>query len=144
MNSKTDTITDLLQPRGRLAQLARGDTRRSEDDSATGSAEEYTAFARGRVGTRPQMMLCFRKCTGEVTVFAYSLLTRIHSENPVRGFSITFGDTKVTIEGENLTPLFHYIREHRAVEIVEAERTEILKTEGDCVVSRIAVKSPNV
>ena len=108
MNSKTDTICDLLQPRG-------------------------------RVGIRPQMMICFRNCSGEVTVFAYSLLTRIHSENPDRGFTLTFGDTKVTLEGQNLTPLFHYIREHRTVEVVEAERTVVMQTEGECVVSRILV-----
>ncbi len=137
MNSKTDTINDLLQPRGRLAQLAQRDNRRPDDEASTSTANEYTAFARGRVGTRPQMMICFRKCTGEVTVFAYSLLTKIHSENPGRGFSMTFGDTKVTVEGENLTPLFHYVREHRAVEIVEADRTVLIQAEGECVVSKI-------
>jgi len=142
MNSKADSITDLLQPRGHLAQLARSETRRTDDAPATGSGEEYTAFARGRVGTRPQMMVCFRKCTGEVNVFAYSLLTRIHSENPARGFSMNFGDTKVTLEGQNLTPLFHYMREHRAVEIVEAERTVVMTADGECVVSRVLVVSP--
>ncbi|MEZ6033191.1 MAG: hypothetical protein R3C17_08875 [Planctomycetaceae bacterium] len=141
MNSKTDTISDLLQPRARLAQLARGDTRRTDEESAT-ATDEYTAFARGRVGTRPQMMICFRKCSGEVTVFAYSMLTRIQSDNTNRGFTITFGDTKVCIEGENLTPLFHYVREHRAVEILETERTVFLTAEGDCLVSRVSVVLP--
>ena len=142
MNSKTDTLNDLLQPRGRLAQLARGDNRRTDEEAATDTTDEYTAFARGRVGTRPQMMLCFRKCSSEVTVFAYSLLMRIHSENPDRGFTITFGDTKVTLEGENLTALFHFIREHRAAEVVEADRTVVMTTEGECVVSRVLVVSP--
>ena len=140
MVTKTDTINDLLEPRSRLAQLARPDARRSDDD--TTPTDEYTAFARGRIGTRPQMMICFRKCSGEVTVFAYSLLVRIQSDNPDRGFTLTFSDTKVTIEGENLTPLFHYLREHRAVEIVEADRTELMQAEGECVVSRILVVSP--
>ncbi len=139
MNSKTDTINDLLQPRGRLAQLARGDNRRTDEEADTG---EYTAFARGRVGTRLQMMICFRKCSDEVIVFAYSLLTRIQSDNINRGFTMTFGDTKVTIEGENLIPLFHYIREHRAVEIVEADRTVMMQVDGECVVSRVLVVSP--
>lgn len=141
MNSKADTISDLLQPRSRLAQLARGDTRRPDEETTT-APDEYTAFARGRVGTRPQMMICFRKCSGEVTVFAYSLLTRIHSENSDRGFTMTFGDTKVTLEGENLVQLFDYIRQHRAVEVVEAERTVVMSSEGECVVSRILVVSP--
>lgn len=143
MNSKADTISDLLQPRGRLAQLARGDARRT-DEETTNATDEYTAFARGRVGTRPQMMICFRKCTGEVTVFAYSLLTRIHSENSDRGFTMTFGDTNVTLEGENLVQLFDYIRQHRAVEVVEAERTVVMTAEGECVVSRILSAATNL
>jgi len=142
MNSKTDVFTDLLQPRGRLAQLARGEARRNDEEFTNSAAEEYTAFARGRVGPRPQMMLCFRKCTGEVIVFAYSLLTRIQSENTNRGFTMTFGDTKVTLEGENLVQLFDYIRQHRAVEVVEAERTVVMSSEGECVVSRILVVLP--
>jgi hypothetical protein len=141
MSFKSDTISDLLQqPRARQAQLARGDARRSDEDSV--SADEYTAFARGRVGTRPQMMICFRKCSGEVNVFAYSLLTKIHSDNPNRGFAIAFNDTVVRLEGENMLVLFDYIREHRAVEIVEADRTVLMTAEGECVVSRILVSSP--
>ena len=141
MSFKSDTISDLLQqPRGRQVPLARGDARRSDEDSV--SADEYTAFARGRVGTRPQMMICFRKCSGEVNVFAYSLLTKIHSDNPERGFAISFNETVVRLEGENMLMLFNYIREHRAVEIVEADRTVLMTSEGECVVSRILVISP--
>ena len=88
------------------------------------------------------MMICFRKCSGEVTVFAYFLLMRIQSENTDRAFTITFGDIKVSIEGENLTALFHYIREHRAVEIVEADRTVVMTANGECIVSKILVISP--
>ena len=140
MATKTDTINDLLEPRSRLAQLTRADARRTDDD--TTPTDEYTAFACGRVGTRPQMMICFRKCSGEVTGFAYSLLTKIRSENPDRGFTLTFNDTEVRLEGENLLPLFHYLREHRAVEIVEADRTVLMQAEGECLVSRILVVSP--
>ena len=140
MNSRNDSINDLLQPRGRLAQLSKGDTARSDSEKAT--SDEYVAFARGRVGTRPQMMLAFRKCSGEMTVFAYSLLIRIRTENTNRGFMMSFADTDVRIEGENLTPLFHYVREHRAVEIVEADRTVLMQAEGECLVSRILVVSP--
>ena len=141
MSFKGDTISDLLQqPRGRQTQLARGDTRRPDEESV--SADEYTAFARGRVGTRPQMMICFRKCSGEVNVFAYSLLTKIHSDNPDRGFAMSFNDTVVRLEGENMLMLFNYIREHRAVEIVEADRTVLMTAEDECVVSRILVALP--
>jgi hypothetical protein len=139
MTTDDDTIADLLPPRSKHVQFARTEPRRVED---TTTAEEYTAFARGRVGTRPQMMICFRKCSGEVNAFAYSLLTRIYSENPNRGFSMSFSDTEIRIDGENLLPLFHYVREHRTAEIVEAERAVVMSSEGDCVVSRILVISP--
>jgi hypothetical protein len=88
------------------------------------------------------MMICLRKCSGEVIVFAYSLLTRIRSENPDRGFMLTFGETEVRIEGEHLLALFHYLREHRAAEIVEADRSVVMQAEGECVVTRILVVTP--
>jgi hypothetical protein len=138
MNTDADTIADLLPPRSRHVQFARPEPRRQDDAAA---ADEYTAFARGRVGTRPQMMICFRKCSGEVSVFAYSMLTRIYSENPDQGFTLCFHEIEVHIEGENLLQLFQYLREHRAVEIVEAERTVVMSSEGDCVVERVAVVS---
>jgi hypothetical protein len=137
MSTRADTISELLQPRGRIAQLTRGDARRTDDEATP--TEEYTAFARGRVGTRPQMMICFKRCSGEVIVFAYSLLTRIRSENPDRGFTLTFSETEVRVEGEHLLALFHYLREHRAAEIVEADRSVVLQAEGECVVTRILV-----
>jgi hypothetical protein len=87
-------------------------------------------------------MICFRKCSGEVTVFAYSLLTRIHSENPNRGFTLSFHETEVRLEGENMLMLFDYIRQHRAVEIVEADRTVLMTVEDECVVSRVLVVLP--
>ena len=59
------------------------------------------------------------------------LLVRIQSDNPDRGFTLTFSDTKVTIEGENLLPLFDSLREHRAAEITEADRTELMQAEGE-------------
>lgn len=99
--------------------------------------DEYTAFARGRIGRRPQMMLAFRKCSGETLAVAYSLLTRIRSDDPDRGFAMTFGETEVKIEGEKLTQLFHYVCEHRALEIVEADRTIIMAAEVAPVVSKI-------
>jgi hypothetical protein len=139
MTTDGDTIADLLPPRSRHVQFARPEPRRQDDAAA---ADEYTAFARGRVGTRPQMMICFRKCSGEVYVLAYSLLTKIHSENPDRSFTLSFSDTQVRIEGENLIQLFHYVREHRAAEITEAERTVVMSAEGECVVSRVLIVSP--
>ncbi len=73
--SKQNSESRLFRPTGQIAP--RGNARCSDDDSIP--TDEYTAFARRRIGTRPQMMICFRKCFGEVTVFAYSLLTKTRS-----------------------------------------------------------------
>lgn len=133
MSDDARSITDLLQLRPKFAEIAKPASADSDDTSE----DEYVAFARGRIGRRPQMMITFVKCSGEVEVLAYSRLTRIRSENPDRGFTLTFGEAEVCIEGEQLTPLFHYVREHRAVEVVEADRSVIMESEGECLVSKI-------
>ncbi|MFN8707501.1 MAG: hypothetical protein ACK526_13455 [Planctomyces sp.] len=134
MTTDGDTIADLLPPRSKHVQFARPEPRRPEE---TATAEEYTAFARGRVGTRPQMMISFRKCTGEVFAFAYSMLTKIYSENPDRGFTLFFSDTQVHIEGEHLLQLFHYLIQHRVIEVVETERAMVFQAGGEYFISNI-------
>lgn len=133
------TLSDLLEPRSNFADKAK--PARTETEA---TEQDYSAFARGRVGRRPQMMLAFQKCTGEVEVFAYSTLRRIQSRDPDRGFAINFGDVELTIEGQNLMQLFHYVCEHRAVEIVEAERTVVMSAEGESFVTRITRTQPNL
>ena len=83
-------------------------------------------------------MISFRKCDGSVEVFPYSMLSRIHSSNPDQHFRMTFSVNEVSIEGVNLKQLFHYICQHRATEVVEANRAIVMATEGDCCISRIA------
>lgn len=87
-------------------------------------AEEYTAFASGRVGRKPQMMIRFRKASGQTKVYAYSMLTEIDSENPDEAFTLTFGMSKVEIHGQNLQRLFDYVCEHRAQEVSEPDRAD--------------------
>lgn len=139
MNGRTESILQLLnnRPRG-------GQNTGSVEEEATGydeaaSTDEYSPFALGRVSRRPQMMLLLRQCTGEVTVYPYSLLLQIHSQDPSKGFTLTFGDHKVRVEGENLTQLFNYVCQHRATEIVEAGRTVAFTAADGPLVMQILV-----
>lgn len=90
-------------------------------------AEEYTAFASGRVGRNPQMMIRFRKASGQTKVYAYSMLTEIDSENPDESFTLIFGVSKVVVHGQNLQRLFDYVCEHRVLEVVEADRASQMR-----------------
>jgi len=40
---------------------------------------------------------------------------------------VEFTQSKVTIKGHNLEPLFRYISQHRAAEVIEAGRTQIFE-----------------
>lgn len=139
MNGRTESILQLLNNRPRTGQAAGSVEEEATGYSETSSAEEYTPFALGRVSNRPQMMLLLRQCTGEVTVYPYSLLLQMHSKDPSKEFTMTFGDHKVQIEGENLTPLFNYLCQHRATEIVEASRAELLNSGGSAGIAKITI-----
>ncbi|MFN8709744.1 MAG: hypothetical protein ACK50J_23980, partial [Planctomyces sp.] len=138
MSGRTESILQLLNNRTRAGQSAGSVEEEATEYGENPSAEEYTPFALGRVSRRPQMMLLLRQCTGEVTVYPYSLLMQIHSQDPSKGFTLTFGDHKVQIEGENLTHLFNYVCQHRATEIVEAGRAELLTAAVEAVVTRLS------
>lgn len=133
MGDNSRTINDILVPQRRFSESVKPDRESSSEETP----DEYTAFAHGRVGRRPQMMVAFRKCSGQVEVFAYSRLTQIRSENPNRGFTLLFGDREVTIEGQELATLFRYLCEHRAVEIIEADRPGLMSIVRGTVVSEI-------
>jgi len=129
-----DSITDLLKPRSEVNAVEHVEpATRAESASA-----DYVAFSHGRVGRRPQMMISFRRSSGQVAVFPYSLLRQILSSNPDTGFTMAFGGTSVRIEGEGLARLFQYVCEHRAVEIVESDRPRIIPT-SSCVVTVVEV-----
>jgi hypothetical protein len=67
------SIKALLERQNRLP----GPPKEDERAAALADEEEYTAFTHGRVGTRPQMTLVFRKCDGEEEGFAYAQFSRI-------------------------------------------------------------------
>lgn len=137
MSDSRDALSNLLEPRT-------GNFVRQTHKSTTDDEPEFSVTARGRIGRQPQMMLAFKKCSGEVEVLPYSLLRRIHSSDPDRGFIMLFADVQLTMEGQGLTQLFHYVCEHRALEIVEAERTVALAAAEDGAVTRITRVQPSV
>lgn len=137
MNDDSETISELLKPRTSLSQFTRNSGQSSETNPP--ADDDYVAFAHGRVGLRPRMMLAFRKCSGEVDVFPYSLLSGIHSDDIDTCFTLTFGPRIVRIEGHKLTQLFRYVCEHRAVEIVECDRTTAISNDSAGVVTSIRI-----
>lgn len=126
-----DTIQSLLASRPRARPTTEPDEERYAPET------DYVAFGHGRVGRRPQMMIALRTCNGKTTAFPYSMLSEIESDDPEKGFTLTFGTRRVIVEGHHLTTLFRYLLEHRALEIVEADRTVVMKRGNECVVSNI-------
>lgn len=111
---------------------------KNSNDSARESSE-YTAFSHGRVGRQPQMMITFRFASGRIEAFAYSMLSHIESDDPNTSFRLDFGKQATTVTGTNLATLLRYVTEHRCVEIIESERTELLADSNDEIrVSSIA------
>ncbi|MEZ6104429.1 MAG: hypothetical protein R3E01_36290 [Pirellulaceae bacterium] len=94
-------------------------------------ADEYRAFAFGRVGIRPQMTLVVRRSTGEFEGFAYAEFSGISGINEDNGFVVRFGPRLVAIEGKNLKRLFGYVCNFRAAEILEASGSAALKIPED-------------
>ena len=103
--------------------------------------EEYEPFASGRIGNRPQLTLVFRKADHSVHALAYSYLYSITSDNPGMGFALDFTHAKVEIKGRNLERLFQLVCQHRAMEIIEAGRSDDFVTPAsEPLVARIEIK----
>ena len=105
-----------------LANQPSPETRPYEVRAAAAEESELDTLGSCRFARRPQMMLAFRKSSGEFEVFAYSMLCRIRSEDPARSFELRFAATTVTVTGENMMRLFEYVCEHRMLRIVESDR----------------------
>lgn len=115
-----------------LQSILQNGPKPTPDNAADGEhPAEYEAFASGRIGNRPQLMLIFRKASGEVLVFSYLSLTEIRAPNPEKGFTANFSGTKVVVAGEHLGKLFQLLCVHRVAEIVEADRVAVFHTEAD-------------
>ena len=104
---------------------------------------EYEAYANGRIGNRPQLMLALRKADGSVRVFAYTYLYSISAQDPARGFVLDFSQEKVEVHGQHLERLFDLVRQHKAVEIVETPRSQTFEQPaGAPLVETIAFPAP--
>ena len=139
MSDRPDTIADLLKTRPEVTQFSHTSSKPTETQPP--ADDDYVAFARGRVGLRPHMMLTFRKCSGEVEALPYSMLIRICSNDADKGFTLHFGSQTVIVEGHGLTQLFRYLCEYRAVETVESDRTAALDGTAKSVVTAIRTET---
>lgn len=133
MSNNQTELADLLEPQRKFAARAKPETLTRGADAA----DDYVACGLASIGRRPQMMIAFKKCDGQVEVFPYSMLTRIRSTNPDRRFTLVFPGLKISIAGEKLERLFHYVCEHRARELVEADRAVGFVEQGECLISAI-------
>ncbi len=133
MDDNRNGIVTLLERQGRANSSAKTATIPEAD-----SDSEYTLFGQGRVGTRPQLAIIFRKSDGPAKAFSYAHLYSVESDNPDEGFAVEFTQSNVAIKGRNLEPLFRYISQHRAAEVIESGRTQIFElAEPDPVVEKI-------
>ncbi len=104
--------------------------------------EEYQAFGSGRIGTRSQIMVAFRRSDGYVEALPYASVNRLYSSDVDRVIYIDFGDRLVLIEGSHLSLLFRYLTDNRCSEVVEIdERTAMRQHPNDPIVSRIVISS---
>lgn len=116
--------------------LERRQPRLSEESSGvaqltSATTEEYQAFANGRIGSRPQLSVIFRKASGAACCFSYAHLFTVESENPEAGCIVTFSAGKsVHLRGRNLAQLFDCICFHKAAEIAEAHRSIGITADG--------------
>lgn len=90
---------------------------------------EYSAYASGRVGMRPQITVSFRKTDGTTQAFSYSHLYCVSTNNENEGFIAEFTQHRVSVVGRNLSDLFRYINTHRVHLIQEMSDTQTLGLE---------------
>jgi hypothetical protein len=96
--------------------------------------DEYRAFSFGRIGIRPQLTLLFTKASGEVEGFPYADFRGIWTRDRNAGFTMTFGNRIITVEGQNLKQLFEYICNHRAAEVVLCDPHSAMALEENATV----------
>ena len=115
----------------------------AEDVRPAEETEIYQAFSFGRVGLRPQLMLCFIKCDGLHLALPYADLRSISTSDPSKGFQLEFSGREILIEGTNLDVCFRYLRDHRLSELTEASPATVLELPQDePTVQKILIRKP--
>jgi hypothetical protein len=131
-----DSLKERLREESSERNFA-ADLRPNED------AEQYQAFAYGRVGSRPQLMLCLIKCDGHHLVLPYADLRSITTNAPDKGFHLEFVGRDILVEGSSLTTCFRYLRDQRLAELVEIDRPAAMSQPTDTpVVQKITLRKP--
>lgn len=116
------TLRALLDDRSPLSSRATG--------ASVTEDNEYSPYANGRIGTRPQLTLVFHKADGSYKAFAYTHLFSVESANPDEGFCVSFSRIKVVVAGRNLNELQRLVWLQKAAEIVEAGQAASLQIPG--------------
>jgi hypothetical protein len=119
MEGNTAGILALLEKQGRSNGAAKPPA--NVDDHE----KEYVAFANGRIGTRPQLAIIFRKADGSAKGLSYAHFYGVEANDPASGFIAEFTQTKVIVKGRNLEELFRFLCQQRIWEVVEAQRNQI-------------------
>jgi hypothetical protein len=83
------------------------------------AADEYEAFASGRIGLKPQVSVTFEKANGSSITLAYAHLYSISTESANAGFLLEFSEHRVLITGRNLEKLYRYLGDHRARHVLQ-------------------------
>ena len=117
------TLSELLLTKPSVNRVNRS----SSTEHNPSESDDAIHEAQCRIGRRPQMMIAFRKCSGQVVVRPYSMLQGIESDDADRSFRMDFANLRVTIVGENLQQMFDYACEHRVLQIRESDRTEAIE-----------------
>ncbi len=84
-------------------------------------------------------MVNFVHQSGDCVALGYPYLVKIKFQ-PSQGMTLTFTDTKVTLEGRNLAPIYHGLVAHQLKVISEIDPQYDDRPEGETVVNRITVE----
>lgn len=131
-----NSLKDMLREEGASKRF-------SEEVRPSEESETYQAFSFGRVGIRPQLMLCVVKCDGHHLVLPYIDLHAISTSNPDKGFLLEFSRREILIEGTSLLICFRYLRDHRLAELTEIDRPSAMSQPDETpVVQKITIRKP--
>ena len=136
MHDNSLSIHDLVRPSGELTEV-----------TSTFAAEipsehtEIIEIARCRISRRPSMMVAFTKCDGQVLTLPYATLSAISSADVTSNFTLRFTRSDIQIRGKNLTRLFHYLCEHRVMELRESSRDVAFSAGTKSIVESILISS---
>ena len=115
---------------------------KSETKTEETNEDKYQAFSFGRVSSRIQSMVTFKKQDDYVEAISYANLSRVWSSNIETEIRLDFGDRQVLVAGINLKEVFHYLCSNRCSEIVElSTRASMGFPDGQAVVTKLEIQN---